>query len=347
MLTKKQVEEIKSHLEKAQNPLFLFDNDADGLCSFLLLQRYIQRGKGFPIKSFPELTKDYIRKINELGADYVFVLDKPVIEKEFWEKIHENNIPLVWIDHHGVKDEIPSFVNCYDPVLNNPPSSEPVTALCYQITGKKEDLWIAVAGCIADHYLPDFYKDFKKVYPDLAINAIKPFDVLYNSEFGRVVKLMSNGLKDKTSNVILMLKYLMKAKTPYEILDENGKNYLMHKRFKQVDRKYKNLLTRAKKTGLDSGKGKVLFFKYSSELSISGELANELSYFFPEKIIVVAHVKGAKVNLSCRGKNVREKFLKIIEGIESANGGGHLDAVGGQIDSRHLEEFKKSFEKAF
>ena len=36
MLTKKQKTEIKEHLEKSQNPLFFFDNDNDGLMSFLL-----------------------------------------------------------------------------------------------------------------------------------------------------------------------------------------------------------------------------------------------------------------------------------------------------------------------
>ena len=75
MLTKKQVSEIKEHLEKAQNPLFLFDNDPDGLCSFLLLQRYIGRGKGIPIKSFPDLNVDYFRRIQEFeNSDYILFL---------------------------------------------------------------------------------------------------------------------------------------------------------------------------------------------------------------------------------------------------------------------------------
>ncbi|MEK9185033.1 MAG: hypothetical protein AAB866_02620 [Patescibacteria group bacterium] len=46
MLTEKQINEIKEHLEKAQNPVFFYDNDPDGLCSFLLLQRYIDDGVG-------------------------------------------------------------------------------------------------------------------------------------------------------------------------------------------------------------------------------------------------------------------------------------------------------------
>jgi len=45
MLTETQINEIKEHLEKAQNPLFFFDNDNDGLASFLLLRRYIDRGR--------------------------------------------------------------------------------------------------------------------------------------------------------------------------------------------------------------------------------------------------------------------------------------------------------------
>jgi len=67
MLTKNQIIQIKEHLEKAQNPLFFFDNDQDGLCSFLLLQRFIERGKGVPVRSFPGLTKEYFRKVNELN----------------------------------------------------------------------------------------------------------------------------------------------------------------------------------------------------------------------------------------------------------------------------------------
>ena len=39
MLNKKQIKEIREHLEKAQNPVFFYDSDADGLASFLLLAR--------------------------------------------------------------------------------------------------------------------------------------------------------------------------------------------------------------------------------------------------------------------------------------------------------------------
>ena len=83
MLTEQEVKEIREHLENARNPVFFFDNDPDGLCSFLLLQRYIGRGRGVAIKSFPELDKGYFRKIEELDADYIFILDKPLVSQDF------------------------------------------------------------------------------------------------------------------------------------------------------------------------------------------------------------------------------------------------------------------------
>src|SRR3989344_9340693 len=139
MLTEKQVSEIREHLEKAQNPVFFFDNDPDGLCSFLLLQRYIGRGRGVVIKSFPNMEAGYFRKVSELNADYIFILDKPLVAKEFFEKVKEVNIPVVWIDHHEIEAEAPGFINYYNPMLNSNKTNEPVTALCYQITGNKED----------------------------------------------------------------------------------------------------------------------------------------------------------------------------------------------------------------
>ena len=76
MLSKSQLNEIKDHLEKAQNPLFLFDNDCDGLMAFIILRRFIGRGRGVAIKSFPELDDSYVKRIDEFGSDYVFILDK-------------------------------------------------------------------------------------------------------------------------------------------------------------------------------------------------------------------------------------------------------------------------------
>ena len=344
MLTKKQVLEVREHLNKAQNPLFFFDNDQDGLCSFLLLQRYIGRGKGVSIKSFPDLSLEYFRKVQELKADYIFILDKPVVSNDFFLEAEKVNIPIVWIDHHLIdKTTVPSFVNHYNPTLNKKKTDEPVTALCYQITQKKEDMWIAVAGCVSDRYVPDFYKKFEKKYPDLAIKSKEAKDIYYKSGIGKIIKILGYGLKDTTSNVVSMIKFLINVNTPYDVLEENTKNYSMYRRFNQVETRYQKILKKA--VALGKVPGKLLFFQYGGDISMSGDLSNELNYLFPDRLIVVVYLKGVKANISARGKKARDTFLKAIERLDAATGGGHEVAVGGQMKIEDVEAFRENLEK--
>ena len=343
MLTKEQMQEIREHLNNSQNPVFFFDNDQDGLCSFLLLQKYLGRGKGFPIKTSPALTKDYLRKVDEFNSDYVFVLDKPEISEDFVTEIEKKNIPIVWIDHHDISPEkIPKYVNYYNPLFNKDKKSEPVTYICYNITKRKEDMWIAIAGCISDNLVPDFYSEFMKDFPELAKEDDDAFNIFYGSEIGKIARIMGFGLKDKISNVILMIKFIISCKGPYDFLEENTKNKFIFKRFYEIDKKYNKLLDRAKKV---SNSGKLLFFKYSVDISISSDIANALKYTYPDKFIVVVYNKGAKANVSARGKDVKRVILKAIEGLESATGGGHDNAVGAQIRKEDVLEFEKRIKK--
>ena len=51
MLKKTQIEEFRKYLKKSENPLFFFDDDPDGLCSYLILKKYIDKGKGAVLKT--------------------------------------------------------------------------------------------------------------------------------------------------------------------------------------------------------------------------------------------------------------------------------------------------------
>ncbi len=346
MLTKKQVEEIREHLQHANEPLFLFDNDPDGLSSFLLLQKYVKKGKGFPIKSFPDLNETYFRKVQELNPDYVFILDKPLVSKDFFERVHEVHIPIVWIDHHDMdKNKIPNYVHYYNPLFNRKKTDEPVTALCYQINPDKNLDWLATVGCVSDRFYPKYYKDVKKKYPDLTIDSEDAFDIFYNSQIGKIARMFSFGLKDRTTNVINMLRFLMKTNTPYEILSDSSLNKGMHRRFDEIESKYQKLIGKALNYVKENNK--VLFFQYSGTLSISADISNYLSYKFPNKTIVVIYVTGIKANISVRGKNIREKVLKAIGGLPMATGGGHEDATGAQVQIADVETFKKRFRDLF
>lgn len=344
MLSTQQLREIREHLERAQNPVFFFDNDQDGLCSFLILQRAFGKGRGVPIRSFPSLDKDYFRKVRELNADYIFILDKPLVSKGFFDEVEKENIPTVWIDHHQMAETIvPDFVSYYNPMTpvgDGKKSYEPVTYLAYSVVQKKEDLWLALIGCISDKFMPDFVDDVRKEFPELMNSSKDAFGIFYGSQLGRVARILGFALKDKTSNVVQMLKFLMKVKSPYDILEESSKNYGMHERFNQIYGKYQKFLQKA--LDLESGpEEQVLFFQYGGDMSISSDLSNELSHLYPEKIIVVVYISGVKANISVRGKKIKNILLEVIQGIENATAGGHEDALGATVRIEDLEQFKK------
>ncbi len=342
MLTKKQVSQIKEHLDKAQNPVFFFDNDQDGLCSFIILRKFCGKGKGVAVKSYPAMNREYFRKVNELKADYIFILDKPIVEKDFFEEAEKINIPVVWIDHHDVQTEMPDFVHYYNPVLNKKKTNEPVTHLCYSISTRKEDMWLDIVGCVSDHFVPETYHEFMRQFPELCFDSNHPKDILYKSQIGKVAMMLGFALKDTTTNVVNMMKFLINARSPYDILKESPENKIIHERFSTIQNKYQKLLNKAKS---EANNENILFFQYSSDVSMSGDLSNELNYLFPEKTIVIVRILGAMANISARGKKVKDLIERSLEGISDSRSGGHENAIGGQLPVKDIDKFEENLKK--
>jgi len=341
MLTKEQIIEIREHLENAASPLFYFDNDQDGFSSYLLLRRMIKKGAGIQVKTSP-LNMGYYNRIKEFNPDVVFILDQPTVDVEFFMNLEKDGIKVVWIDHHeNDVSKIPKNVYYYNPMYNENKTGVPVTKMCYEISGNKNDIWLAVIGCIADKYMPPFYSEFLKKYPDLGIETEEPFEVYYNSTIGKISRMIGIGLKDRTTNVVNMMKFMYKVKAPYEILEETKENATMHKRFNEIDVKFKKYINRAKEENNENNP--LIFFKYSGNTSMSADLANKLSYLYPDKYLIVGFIKGIRINLSMRGNGVKKIAIEAIKEFPNATCGGHLNAVGAQLGMDEVEKFVENF----
>ncbi|MCU0642556.1 MAG: hypothetical protein MUF61_03210 [archaeon] len=351
MLSKTEIGEIREHLEKAQNPIFYYDNDADGLCAFLLFRRFLGRGYGVAIRSYPEMNAEYLKKVEQLKADYIFVLDKPLVSKEFIEEADKMQIPIVWIDHHDMdagelKKKFSEFKNFY--MYNSALSKKkkegqnaPTSYLAYKITERKEDIWIALMGCIADHYLPDFAEEFGERYPDFWTKEIcGPFDVYYRTEIGRIAVGLNFGLKDSISHVVELQNFLVSCKTPGDVFLELETNKSFRLKYAEIRKKYDSLLKGAE----ISESQKLVYLIYGGDMSMSSDLSNELSYLYPDKYVLVAYKKGAITNISMRGDKINKKLDKILKQLEHATGGGHEGAVGARIETKDLEKFKELLE---
>jgi len=341
MISKKEILEIRESLENSSNPLFFFDNDVDGFCAFLILRRALGYGRGVAIKSFPDLKEQYLKKVEELHPDLIIILDKAEISTEFILGVEEKNIKVICIDHHpsSIPKEILKKIDYY----NSLPSAEPTTYMAQSIFERKEDLWLAMIGCTGDVYTPSFAKSFEKEFPELFNSRVSAFEALHTTEIGKMVRMINFGLMDTTTNVLNLIKYLFKAKGPYDLLEENSYTKQFHKRYSQLNDFYNKQVEKAQ--GQIKQNSNLLFFSYSGNTSMSSEISNKLFFLYPEKLTVVAFKRPEKVNISIRGTKALEVTKKAIEDIPGATGGGHIEATGAMVPLDEFDKFKRRVEE--
>ncbi|MCK5107182.1 MAG: DHH family phosphoesterase [Nanoarchaeota archaeon] len=336
-IKQEDIEYIREQLSKSVNPLFLFDDDADGLCSFLLLYRYVREGHGVFIKTSPELSEMYLEKVNEYSPDLIVILDKPQVSQVFLDKL---KIPVIWIDHHvPVKRH---NVKYFNPRLNDDLDNRPTTYWCYKIV--QQDLWIATTGCIADWHIPDFVTDFMKEYPDLLPKKYDdPAKVLFETRIGELYQLFNFILKGKTSEVKAAIKILTRINDPYEILDKtSSQGKYLYKKYSKSKKEYEQLLSEVMPTD-----DKVLVYEYSADrTSYTAELSNELLYKYPTKMLIICREKSGEMRCSLRSKNmdVASKLKGALIDVRGY-GGGHLHACGACIKKPDFPKFVENMKE--
>jgi single-stranded DNA-specific DHH superfamily exonuclease len=332
MIPKKQLEQIKEELVYCKRPIFFFHDDPDGLCSFLLLYRFVGAGKGVAVKAVPRLTKDiFAKKAEEYGADKIFVLDLSEIEEDFVRAVKS---PIIWIDHHDpVKLQ---GVKYFNPRVQNRDEYSPVSYWCYKVL--ERDLWIATVGCIGDAFIPPFFGKFVEQYPGLA--DIKTNDVLkiiYETELGKLVRIFSFSLLGSTKQTNKVMKVLTRIQTPYEILSQStNQGKFIYKQFLNVQDEYQRIMAEAKKVKSDKN---VFFFTYKSSTSLTKDIANELTYLKRDTVIIVGREKSGELKLSLRWtKNIKTPLQKALKHVQGY-GGGHEKACGAVIKAADAETF--------
>ena len=150
ILSEKKLFELREALQASKRPLFIYDDDPDGLCSFMLLYKFVGEGRGIILKTTSRLGVSWLRKVEEYQPDAVFVLDVPIIEQGFIDAV---KVPIYWIDHHTPSDV--HGVNYYNPRVLDAHIYIPTSRICYEIV--KQDIWISMIGSVADWHVPNIF----------------------------------------------------------------------------------------------------------------------------------------------------------------------------------------------
>ncbi|MEA3378710.1 MAG: DHH family phosphoesterase [Nanoarchaeota archaeon] len=339
MISEEEIEKIRIYLKKSENPLFFYDDDPDGLTSFLLLSKYIEKGKGIPVKSSPNMDSLYLRKIDEYSPDYIFILDKPFISQDMVNKI---NVPVIWIDHHPLVDI--KGINYFNPRKQNPEDSRPTSYWCYKVV--RQNLWIAMCGIVGDWHAPEEEVDaLIKEYPDLLKKTTSPGEILFTTDFGRLIKIFAFLLKGSTSNIKNNISILAKIENPYEILQQTtSKGNYLYKYYLKINKEYEALINKARSSATSKN---ILIFTYPTKShSLTGYLANELLFNYPDKIIIIGREKNDMTLMSFRSSSIPlpELLQKALNGLEGYNG-GHTHACGGGIKKEQFHQFISNIKK--
>ncbi|MBT4604023.1 hypothetical protein HOC01_00140 [archaeon] len=341
MLTPKQVKTLRTAIENSQSPLFIHDDDPDGLCAFLLLYDIKREGKALMLKAAPKLDTRFLRKIEHLSYDSLFILDVPQVEQDFIDQI---KTPIYWIDHHG--PERPKKANYFNPKLNNPDGYFPTTYCAWQINPNKDKMWLAMAGCLADWCLPDFTKDFQKKYPKL-LKKSQTKDIgtaFFKSKIGIISVLLFFMYKGSNNDVQKRLSVMRQISGPEEILDQTTpKGKFLWKHYAKTNKAYEYHITKASTC---KTKSKLLIYNYiDSRFSFTSILANQLQWLHKNKVILITRKSDGKYKCSLRAQFPIVDALKdALEGLEGY-GGGHPTACGAVVAEIDWEHFIRKFEE--
>ncbi len=336
MLTPDQIQQIRQAIEQSKNPLFFFDDDTDGLTSFLLLYRKYKKGHGVPVKAPQTEENLYLRKIQEYDPDLVVVLDRPVLPQTLLDQIHA---PVVWIDHHEPVSR--QGAQYYNPMVLTRGDNRPTSYWCYQVA--QQDLWIALVGIIGDWYVPEFVIEF--YHKELLDKKKTPDDILFETEFGKLIKIFNFVLKGRTSDVKKNIALLMKVESPFEILKQTTtRGKCIYRYFEKINAAYEKVLQHALK---EKGEEGVFVFTYpSAQHSFTGTLSNELLHRRDEQILIIAREKDDEVRVSIRGKNtvILPLVKRALEKV-SGFGGGHEMACGANMKKEKFPVFVEEMRK--
>lgn len=335
-LKAEEIQEIRNELLESARPLFFFDDDADGISSYLLFYRFVREGKGVILKTRPVLDERFLRSVKEFQPDKIFVMDMPEITREF---IEGTNTPIIWLDHHQ-PNALPG-TKYFNPMVNTKGDNRPASYWAYKIVD--QDQWIGMAGCVGDWHLPDFAQEFSEAYPDLLPKDVKrPEDALFGTKIGLLSRIFGFIAKGGMKDTMTCIKILTRIKDPYEILEQTtAQGKYVYKKYEKINKQYQAL-----EESVVVSDGPILSFIYSgNSTSFTSDLSNELLYLHPDKFILLGREKNGEVKMSLRAANhsVLEAVQVALDGVDGY-GGGHEHACGACVKKESFSKFVEQLE---
>lgn len=331
------IEEIRNVLEKAEKPLFIIDDDPDGVCAYLLLKKYLKKGEFVLVKSAPIIGEEFLEHVHKKQPDVIIILDIANVSEEF---LDGTRTPIVWIDHHEPKH--PKNALYYNPRNYDDEAYVPTSECAWNIVQDYD--WIAAIGIMEDWKIPPFIDRLIKEYPDLIRKTENPGELRFATEFGRVGMIIRASLKGQDADCRTCIKLFENITSPYDFEKQPDKYMLPLKKYHDMKRELDSLLEDADKKA-EKTKDMIIYgYRHVGVYALTGILAEYLSYLNPDKLVLIGREKGGYYRMAIRAKrgDINVALQRAFEG-SAGRGGGHKLSCGGSIPSHEFEDFIGKF----
>ncbi|PIN75600.1 hypothetical protein COV18_02020 [Candidatus Woesearchaeota archaeon CG10_big_fil_rev_8_21_14_0_10_37_12] len=345
------------NITKKDKIAIVHDTDPDGICSAVIVAKFIERYRGKKIEIHMPLnrkmhgfTDDMFTQFKQANITKIITTDFPAGEhKEMLQKFSKK-FPILVIDHHRVYLDKPmDNVILYNPHLFSTiePARYCTGKLAYdlisQITNISDLDWVAATASIADiahqpwmHWIKQTFEKYNYEFKE----------ELFKTTIGDVAITISSTevYDEKLVNDCFNLLY--DAKTPQEFTNSKLKKYreIIDKEiYKHLDNFEKNA----------ERYNDLLIYSLESKYRVKSPIATILGQKYKNKtIILISENKETKtISVSARRSDKKIDTGKLLEttikNFKDSTGGGHPAASAAIFPAKYLGEFKQLLIKEY
>lgn len=336
--------EFLEKLDAKDGVVIIFNNDADGICSCILVMKVLeQQGvkKPYIIAQPMPPDKNLIKRIQTSLPNKIIFLDMAIDQKSDVVKKLRGICDILIIDHHKISRNLNGQnVVHHNPRLAKPEIYQSTSYLAYKVCSQLKDmsqyLWIAATGMIADYDLSDS--------ADLTEEAENKYGARWKSDLSMLSFLIESARSTKSMTCEEIVNVLGCFSTYREFMESRESQKMLES--------YKELQQEIDDTFADAGVnseviGKLVMYNIKSRYSISSIISTKLSEKHKSKLVVVYEKTASKIKLSARtqsGVDIAKILQKAARGLK-ASAGGHEAAAGATLNASDWEKFKEALVK--
>lgn len=332
-------------LNSDDNIALMHDTDADGITAAVIVAKSLEK-KEFKVKTFllqdhssnRQINENFLEQLKQKNITKLICVD---IALEDFIDANKITIPVLVIDHHqSINHNTFDNYSVYKPsMVQDELKDDEVCAanLAYKlfetIVDVKELDWVVSIGIIGDYTFKQEKGFLKKIFEKY---NIQEEENIFDTKIGLAVQhiTFANCMRNDEA-IHKAVKAVMNAKS----VEETMTNL---KDFEVVDKEIKRAVNEfeEKKEILTN---ELIIYIYSSPYKINSPVSSIISTkYFNNTILTLQELDGVyKISARRQDKTLNMGTLlgKSTEGLENANGGGHIPAAGGQIQKSDLDTF--------